>query len=251
MKKIIINFLRVFLGGRAYLKFIAFKNRVEARIYAMNKYDSYSQYGEDKLIYQLLKKLNPQNALYIDIGANHPIKISNTYLLYRNGMRGIVIEPNSDLLHLFEIVRREDIRLNIGVGSSSCVQEFLMTDAHARNSFGKNTEYMKKHSINVCKKIKIPVLSLDDVMKNFAQKVSFLSIDTEGMELEILNGSIKTLDKTYLLCIEAGTQDERREILNALNGKFELIEDNGCNLIMYNKELFSSVDVKSVVEDMK
>jgi FkbM family methyltransferase len=251
VKIIIINFLRVFLGGRAYLKFIAFKNKVEAIIGMMNKCDSYSQHGEDKLIYQLLKKLNLQNALFIDVGANHPIKISNTYLLYRNGMRGIVIEPNRDLLHLFEIVRGEDIRLNIGVGSSSCVQEFLMTDAHARNSFGKNTEYMKQHSIHVCKKIKIPVLSLDNVMKNFSQKVSFLSIDTEGMELEVLNGSIKTLDKTYLICIEANSQHERQEIFDALNGKFELIEDNGCNLIMYNRELCSNIDVKSVVENLK
>ena len=250
MKKIIINFLRVFLGVRGYLKFIAFKNKVEAIIGTMNKCDSYSQHGEDKLLYQLLTKFNLQNALYIEVGANHPIKISNTYLLYRNGMRGIVIEPNRDLLHLFEIVRGEDIRLNIGVGYSSCVQEFLMTDAHARNSFGKNTEYMKQHSIHVCKKIKIPVLSLDDVMKNFSQKVSFLSIDTEGMELEILSGSIKTLDKTYLLCIEAGTQDERREILNALDGKFELIKDYGCNLIMYNKELCLKADIESVLEKL-
>ncbi len=250
MKKI-INLLRVFLGGETYLKFIAYKNRVEARIYAMKKYDSYSQHDEDKLVYQLLKKLNLQNAIYIDIGANHPIKLSNTYLLYRNGLRGIIIEPNRDLLQLFEIVRSEDICLNIGVGSSSCVQEFLMTDTHTRNSFGKNMEYMKQHSIRVCNKVKIPVLLLDDVMKNSWQRVAFLSIDTEGMELEVLNGSIKTLDKTYLICIEANSQHERQEIFDALNGKFELIEDNGCNLIMYNKELCSNIDVKSVVENLK
>ena len=98
IERLLINLLRRVLGGGVYLKFISYKNKVEAMVYAIRQRDSYSQHGEDKLVRQLLEKLNLKDLLYVDIGANHPIKISNTYLLYRNGMRGIVIEPNRDFL---------------------------------------------------------------------------------------------------------------------------------------------------------
>ncbi|WP_022668285.1 FkbM family methyltransferase [Desulfospira joergensenii] len=248
MKKKLIKFLRIILGANTYLKFIAFKNRVEAITGAVKKRESYSQHGEDKLIYQLLKKMDLHDTFYVEIGANHPIKISNTYLLYKKGMRGIVIEPNRDLLCLFDIVRKEDIRLNIGVGPSACVQEFLMTDAHARNSFGKNMEHMQKNSIEVCSKVHVPVLTLDDVMKNFSRKVSFLSIDTEGMELEILNNASDTLERTYLLSVEADSLNEEKEILEALDGRFETIKRYGCNLILYNEKLCVKADIDSILD---
>ena len=245
MKKKLIRFLRILLGTNGYLKFIFLKNKIEAITGAMKKCESYSQHGEDKLIYQLIKAMDLHDTLYVEVGANHPIKISNTYLLYKKGMRGIVIEPNKDLLCLFNLVRKRDIRLNIGVGPSACVQDFLMTDAHARNSFGKNIEYIQKKSIQVCRRVQVPVLTLDDIMKNFSQKISFLSIDTEGMEIEILNNASDTLEKTYLLSVEAESEKERQEILKVLDGRFIEIKRYGCNLILYNKKLCLKADINS------
>jgi hypothetical protein len=54
---------------------------------------TYSQHGEDRLILDYFKKLGRPTGTYVDVGANYPIKISNTYLLYRSGWRGLTVEP--------------------------------------------------------------------------------------------------------------------------------------------------------------
>ena len=51
---------------------------------------SFSQHGEDRL---LLEYFHGKPGTYVDVGANYPVKISNTYLLYRNGWRGLTVEP--------------------------------------------------------------------------------------------------------------------------------------------------------------
>jgi hypothetical protein len=58
---------------------------------------SYSQYGEDIYVAELLCGIKQGSCIYIDVGANQPSQISNTYLFYRKGFRGILMEPNSEL----------------------------------------------------------------------------------------------------------------------------------------------------------
>jgi hypothetical protein len=43
---------------------------------------TYSQHKEDLFILETLKLYKLDESLYVDIGANHPTDISNTYLLY-------------------------------------------------------------------------------------------------------------------------------------------------------------------------
>ena len=46
-----------------------------------------SQFGEDKFLMDLFKK--EYKGKYLDLGCFHPTKHNNTYLLYKNGWRGI------------------------------------------------------------------------------------------------------------------------------------------------------------------
>ncbi len=50
------------------------------------KYEkSYSQCGEDLIVKFILRDVmgEKRNISYMDIGANHPIRLSNTYLFYK------------------------------------------------------------------------------------------------------------------------------------------------------------------------
>ena len=51
-------------------------------------YISFSQEGEDKILSQML----PKKGTYLDIGCSHPIKGSNTFLLYLFGWSGTCID---------------------------------------------------------------------------------------------------------------------------------------------------------------
>lgn len=52
-----------------------------------------AQAGEDLILAELL----PDNeGTYVDVGASHPIECSNTWQFYRQGWRGLLIEPLRD-----------------------------------------------------------------------------------------------------------------------------------------------------------
>lgn len=77
---------------------------------------SYSQSAEDIQIESIFGALGIQKPTYIDIGAHAPVYLSNTYLFYRKGSRGVCIEPNPHLYKNIQKNRKHDICLNMGVG---------------------------------------------------------------------------------------------------------------------------------------
>ena len=69
----------------------------------------YSQNGEDLILNRFLE--NKKNGFYIDIGAHHPIRFSNTYLFYKKGWRGINIDAMPGSMDLFNKIRSRDINI--------------------------------------------------------------------------------------------------------------------------------------------
>ena len=67
----------------------------------------WSEEKEDELLVSFLDS-DPASGFYLDIGANLPMKRSNTYRLHCLGMRGLCIEPNIELASLFELIRPKD-----------------------------------------------------------------------------------------------------------------------------------------------
>ena len=51
---------------------------------------SYSQQGEDMILKSLFQ--DHQSGFYVDVGAHHPSRFSNTYFFYLRGWRGINID---------------------------------------------------------------------------------------------------------------------------------------------------------------
>src|SRR3989344_7565306 len=70
-------------------------------------YGSYSQFGEDMVIDNLLN--NKKRGFYVDVGAYDPDRFSNTKRFYLKGWRGINIEPDVYSFNKFLEKRPEDI----------------------------------------------------------------------------------------------------------------------------------------------
>src|SRR3989344_8171155 len=96
---------------------------------------SYSQLGEDLILDFFLK--GKGSGFYVDVGAYHPINLSNTYKFYKRGWSGINIEPNYTKFRLFEEQRSKDINLNIGIGGASLKAQFFVFDADTLSAFSK------------------------------------------------------------------------------------------------------------------
>lgn len=153
---------------------------------------SYAQWGEDILIYKLFSFIQNEKT-FIDIGAHHPFRISNTALMHLNGWKGINIEPNPVLFQEFERLRPYDINLCCGVaGKEGNMPFYVIDDQHGRNSFDKSAieEYIKDEKLSICiqKVIDVDVVTLEHVIDRYANDKcpDYMTIDTENLEYEIL-----------------------------------------------------------------
>lgn len=194
---------------------------------------SYSQHGEDQFAMEILNKYFPNASYnYVDVGGFHPVLLSNTYLMYRKKMNGVVIEPNPELLRLHKIFRSRDIQLPIACAIENKLDKFYLHKTFPALSSLKDAKTNKKASCQY-----VPVLNLDTILPSFHfSKIHFLSIDVEGYDLEVLKGGEKSLQYTFLVCIEYNSPNAKNEIEFFLSERgFVLINNIGCNLFFKNE----------------
>lgn len=174
---------------------------------------SYSQCGEDLIISFLFSWMKIEKPTYLDIGANEPVKFSNTYYFYKRGFRGVLVEPDPKLCKEIASKRVGDICLNVGIGFSEneTTEDFYVMSTNTLNTFSKKealrySEYADKE-IKEIKKIKL--VSVNSVIKNnFSKTPNFVSIDTEGNDLKILESMNWGLYRPEVFCIETLTYTE-------------------------------------------
>ncbi|MBP6946372.1 MAG: FkbM family methyltransferase [Candidatus Pacebacteria bacterium] len=152
-------------------------------------FKSYSQEGEDVLMRGLLSEVG-NKGIYVDVGSYHPIQYSNTYALYRRGWRGFVIDPNSNLKLLYWYFRRHDRFINVGVGEQSeeDAEYYRFTDG-AYNTFDATEAEVTKqrqYPVFMGKSI-VPIIPLSKIVNDYQiKKIDLLTIDVEGMDLQVL-----------------------------------------------------------------
>jgi FkbM family methyltransferase len=149
----------------------------------------YSQTGEDAILAHLL--FDQDSGFYVDVGAFHPIKYSNTYYFYRRGWTGINIEPTPGQIDLFRRERPRDINLAFAVGRASgpiCLTTF---DDPAVNSADKHMidRHINTGRFHPTGEISVEAYPLAEILETYmppGKALTFLSVDVEGMELEVL-----------------------------------------------------------------
>ncbi|MDG5492247.1 FkbM family methyltransferase [Psychroserpens sp. SPM9] len=212
---------------------------------------SYSQCGEDLIIGFVFKRLGISKPTYIDIGAHHPFKISNTALFYKSGARGINIEPDPVLFEAFIEHRKEDVNINIGIGDTNSEEDFYIISSSTLNTFSKTDaeNYSKEGNYKIKEVKKIQVKTLPTVLnENFnGEFPQFLSLDAEGID-ELVIKSID-FEKNYplVICVEtisfstSGQGVKNQSLIDYIASKGYLIyADTYINTIFVRESLWRS-----------
>ncbi len=170
-----------------------FKTFLANHVLDMFSSRSYSQEGED----MILRRIFEQNAtgFYVDVGACHPRRWSNTYFFYKKGWRGINVEPNPESIRLFEAQRSQDINLSMGVSTVAAERMYYMFNEPALNTFEEDFTKMpsrRSERYYLVGKIPVRVRRLEDILDEYLPKekrIDFISIDVEGHELSVLQSN--------------------------------------------------------------
>lgn len=223
---------------------------------------SYSQSGEDIIISDLFTRLGISNPTYLDIGANHPIALSNTYRLYTRGSKGVCIEPNPVLFSQLKQKRKKDICINAGIAFNEQREAdyYMFPDKmNGLNTFSKEEaefweqtgkEGIGKHKVENILKMKL--LDINEVMKEyFSLQPDFISIDVEGLDLEIIQCIDFNKHKPFVFCVETlafekGDKEYKKEnIINYLQEKgYFIYADTYINTIFCLKEVYQNIEHK-------
>ncbi len=211
---------------------------------------SYSQCGEDLIVYFALATMGIRKPVYVDVGANSPRSLNNTYLFYRSGCRGTCVEPNPVMFHRLRTVRKKDVCLNVAVvGTPDLEAElYLMTDPSLSTTSRAVAErYAGYGTHSIEQAVPVPVMSLSQIIsKTGRPHPDYISIDTEGTETEILQSFDFAVYRPAVFCVETllYTEDRSERKIHELsefmqlNGYFAYA-DTYINTIYVDKSAWS------------
>jgi FkbM family methyltransferase len=153
---------------------------------------------------------------YLDLGANDPVWLSNTYLFYRIGCRGVCVEPNPRSCEAIKRARPRDVCLPYGVGTVPCVSApFYIMDPPTLSSFSK--EFVEANLANASYRLKktitIPLMTSSEIIAAyFSTPPTCVSIDVEGHDEQIVKAWDFDRYRPEVFCVETVSHHDRVKV---------------------------------------
>jgi FkbM family methyltransferase len=152
----------------------------------------FSQEGEDMILASFFE--GKKNGFFVDVGAHHPKRFSNTYHFYIRGWRGINIDATPGSMKAFRRSRPEDINVEAAVSDQDQTLEFHLFNEPALNTFDTKMAAERDGflSFRLLRKIPVrtsPLKALLDQHVPSGKQIDFMSIDVEGLDLPALQSN--------------------------------------------------------------
>ncbi len=176
----------------------------------------YSQFGQDRFLDQQIFK-GKKNGIFVDIGAYDGITSSNSYFFEKHrNWTGICIEPTPDAYEKLKKNRRAKT-INGCVWKKTGPALFLkvmypdgtahelsgLLESYDRRSFKALKEYWTREHKYIIKEITVDCFSFNHLCAQAGYKaIDYLSIDTEGSELTILQSIDFTKFTIHIIGVE-------------------------------------------------
>ncbi|MDK2871445.1 MAG: hypothetical protein PWQ16_797 [bacterium] len=187
------NLLKMLCGDRYSSYFFKYLNR------------SFSQEGEDMILRRIFG--DKRNGFYVDVGAHHPFRFSNTFYFYEIGWRGINIDATPGSMELFNRFRKRDVNLELAVGNRREKRKYFIFNEPALNTFDERLarEREREGNFKVVDVIEVDTLPLADILDKYLPqgiKIDFMNVDVEGMDLEVLQSNNWDRYRPYVVLAE-------------------------------------------------
>jgi len=171
----------------------AYSMAAKAGLPLAHRSKSFSQEGEDLVLTRYFDR--QAKGFYVDVGAHHPFRFSNTYLLYLRGWRGINIDAMPGAMQAFDEWRPDDINLECVVSTDTTPRRYFQYDEPALNTISE--EVVKQREIDspqyhVTSSVVLPARPLSDILAEYVpagQAIDLFNIDVEGHDLDVLESN--------------------------------------------------------------
>ncbi len=165
--------------------------------------EAYGQVGEDIVTNFLVG--DKSEGFYVDVGAHHPQRYSNTYFFYQRGWRGINIDALPGSMALFQTLRPRDINLEMGISGARDTLTYYSFDEPAVNGFSRELSESRDGKFKLLGQTEIQTYPLSEILDQHlppGQAIDFLSVDVEGLDYEVLQSNDWTRYRPNVVLIE-------------------------------------------------
>jgi FkbM family methyltransferase len=171
---------------------------------------AYAQDGEDMILRRMFE--GQSQGFYVDVGAHHPFRFSNTCYFHRHGWHGINIDANPAAIDEFRRYRPSDINVCVGISDASGTLAFHRFNESALDTFDAAlaAERAKLPGYRLVEKSEVAVRRLGEVLVEHlpaGQSIDFLSVDVEGLDLQVLKSNDWSRFRPRVLLVEARGAD--------------------------------------------
>ena len=184
---------------------------------------SYSQEGEDMILRRIFE--HKADGFYVDVGAHHPVRFSNTYLFYKQGWTGINIDAMPGAMKLFNKIRPKDINLEQAISEKEKTLTYYQFNDPALNGFDvelSENRDSEPNGYNIQFKTQLKTKSLEIILDDYLpinKIIDFMSIDVEGLDYEVLRSLNLIKYKPRVLLLEilyTSDNNNKNEIVSYL-----------------------------------
>ncbi len=155
----------------------------------------FAQDGEDVLLASFFEAFPPVANFYVDVGAYQPKKFSNTYLLYRQGWRGINIDAMPGSMAAFRRDRPRDVNVETALSATPCLLTYHVFNEQGLNTLDETLAKSRdaKGNYRLLERKTLQTRTLTEVLDEHlpqGQAIALLTVDVEGYDVEVF----KSLD---------------------------------------------------------
>lgn len=164
---------------------------------------SYAIGGVDLLLGLLLRDV--KSGLYLDVGANHPMRYSNTYRLYQEGWKGVAVDGNADFAPLWRSVRPRDEFVCALVSEEVKEITFDVFPDSTMSTIDPDTSrrYSERFDSSSIRTETRTTTTLAEIWSTSGLgEIHLLSLDIEGVEPSALKGMGLGINTPGVICLE-------------------------------------------------
>jgi len=191
----------------------------------------YSQFGEDAVLREII---SPQcnQGVYVDVGAFHPVKFSNTHALYKRGWRGVNIDMDPVKIEAFSLARADDVNVCAAISNEKAVKDVYNFSAYGLTST-IDPKVAAAEGVDPVAVRTVEATTLNEVLDHspYADcEIDLLSIDTEGHDFEALRSIDINRYKPKIIIVESALTSIRDVIDSAM---FRYLEERNYRLVSW------------------
>ncbi len=181
-----------------------------------------SKQNESSIVWDFFNKA--RQGVFVEVGANHPTLENQTWFLEQQGWSGVLVEPNPELYKLLQEKRPRSCVVQAAAGAQNGEVDLLLGVNHLHSTLAPVLDDPLSGN-----KVRVRLRTMNSILTETGlAKIDFLSIDVEGVELQVLQGLDLPKYSPQLILIEEHRRDYTKHFYLRRHG-YRLVKRTGRN----------------------